>query len=72
MDAAWWTVSIMGGTALAGWCTFIARLLWNFRGKWDETNAALTGLRDKISALAERDAAIEMRLERHLDWHDRH
>jgi hypothetical protein len=54
------------------WATFVANLLWNFRGKWDDTNAQLAGLSRQIAELAKRDNAIEQRLERHLDWHDKH
>lgn len=71
MTAAQWTVVLMAAGGGLTWATFVARLLWNFRGKWDETNSTLTGMRDKIAELAARDAQLERRLERHLSWHER-
>lgn len=59
-----WVAALVAAVGLGvGWLTFIARLLWTFRGKWDETNAQL----DK---LASRDALIEQKLDLHIAWHE--
>ncbi len=71
MSVAQWTVVLMATGGGLTWATFIARLLWLFRGKWDDTNATLAGLKDKIAELAARDAAMERKLDQHLTWHGR-
>jgi len=72
MSAAVWSVVISGISGALAWCTFVAKLLWNFRGNWDQTNSTLVQLKDQISRLGETDRALEQRLERHLTWHDTH
>ena len=64
MTTGWWTVVLMGVGGTLTWASFIAKLLWDFRGKWDETNA-------KLADLAGRDLLIEQKLDLHLAWHDR-
>ena len=71
MSTAQWTVVLMATGGGLTWATFIAGLLWKFRGKWDETNLTLQGMRDKITDLAEYDRKLEGRLESHLAWHTR-
>ena len=63
-DPAWWAVilTVLGGAA--AWAGVIVRVLWTFRGKWDETNATL-------ATLAAQDKRLEDELRRHLDWHER-
>lgn len=48
------------------------RVLWNIRGSWDRTNSELHRLVDRVGDMAERDNRLEQRLERHLEWHDKH
>jgi hypothetical protein len=72
MNSAWWSVGIIGAGGVMTWATMIIKLMWNFRGKWDDTNAQLAALANQVAALGNRDNAIEQRLERHLDWHDKH
>jgi len=72
MSTAQWTLVLTAAGGSLTWATFVARLLWIFRGRWDETNSTLSTLKDRITDLHSRDTAIEQRLERHLEWHDRH
>jgi hypothetical protein len=57
---------IMGGVA------FCLRALWNIRGSWDRTNNELGRAVDKLTSMNARDDRLESRLERHLEWHDKH
>ena len=68
---------VMGGVL------FCARLLWNIRGSWDHTNDQLQQLVSRVveliaskdrdhERLDKRAAEVASRLERHLEWHDRH
>ena len=70
MSAAWAGVAISGIGGFLAWCSFVARLLWNFRGNWDKTNSTLQQMAGQISRLAETDKALEQQLQRHLDCHD--
>lgn len=51
-------------TLLGAWLTFVAKLLWDFRGRWDDTNS-------KLEVLAGQDKLIEQKLDLHIAWHDR-
>ena len=66
-------VAILSGVALilAG-LLWMLRLLWTIRGQWDKTNGELSRLVDKMGEMSERDNRLEARLERHLEWHDKH
>jgi hypothetical protein len=59
------------------------RALWRIRGSWDATNAQLQLLVAKVAdliALKDRDHdrlerradELAQRMERHLQWHDKH
>ena len=78
------TVTVLTGLAVvtAG-VVFCLRVLWNIRGSWDATNAQLVRLVERVTDLVaskdkdhvrlERRAdEVAQRLERHLEWHDKH
>jgi hypothetical protein len=71
MSAIGWASFLIGGGGALGWATFIARILWGFRGRWDATNGELRSLQDEMKRSALERSRIEHRLDRHLDWHDR-
>jgi hypothetical protein len=70
--AVWVPLLIAFATGACTWATLMIRLMWQFRGKWDFSNAQLARVAERITELAASDSRIEQRLERHLDWHDRH
>jgi len=84
--AAWITVccSVIGALAvIGGGLALLVRLLWKINGSWTLTNASLAALVDKVAGLVaakdaehrrleHRDDEIAGRLERHLEWHDKH
>lgn len=68
---------LMGGIAMC------LRVLWGIRGSWDATNTELRLLVERVATLVtlkdadnarlnKRDEEIAGRLERHLEWHDKH
>lgn len=68
---------------LAGIGLFALRLLWRIRGSWDQTNSQLKALVTQVTALVSGNEAdharlerrtdeVGGRLERHLEWHDKH
>jgi hypothetical protein len=70
-------------TSLVGAMLWALRLLWRIRGSWDDSNARLEALIAKVADLItlkeadhtrldRRDQEIAERLDRHLDWHDKH
>lgn len=63
---------LTGMSILMAGVLYSLRVLWNIRGSWDRTNSELKRLVDKIQDGHERDERLEQRLERHLDWHDKH
>ena len=69
--AVWVPLTIAFGTGACTWATLMIRLMWQFRGKWDDTNSSLARMTDQIRDLTTRDATLEDRLQRHLDWHIR-
>jgi hypothetical protein len=82
------TVAVLGtivataGIIMTG-LVFVLRALWNIRGSWDDTNAKLQLLVERVAAMVvlkdadharldKRSEEIAGRLERHLEWHDKH
>lgn len=76
--------TILGALAIVlGGVVFCVRALWNIRGAWDQTNAELRILISRVADIVERKdqdharmeegtAEVSRRLERHLEWHDKH
>ena len=67
--AVWVPFAVAFLTAACTWATLMIRLMWQFRGKWDDTNGQLTRMTERITELANRDQLIEHKLQQHLDWH---
>ena len=65
----WVPLFIAFATAASTWATLMIRLMWQFRGKWDDTNGALRRMTEQIADLTARDRDLETRLQSHLDWH---
>lgn len=76
------TIVATAGIIVTG-LAFVLRGLWNIRGSWDATNAGLAQLVDRVTDIVARKdedhIRIErraeeaaQRLERHLEWHDKH
>jgi hypothetical protein len=67
--AVWAPVAAAVTGGFITWASMIIRLMWQFRGKWDYSNAQLERMAEKISDLTVRDERLEQRLQSHLDWH---
>lgn len=76
------TIVVTTGVIMTG-VIFVLRALWDIRGSWDATNAGLARLVERVTDIVARkdedhgrierraDEAAQ-RLERHLEWHDKH
>jgi len=66
-------VTVITGTGIImTGVVWTARMLWNVRGSWDTTNTELKRLVDRVGDMRDRDEQLDRRLERHLEWHDKH
>lgn len=76
--------AVVGALGVVGTgLVLILRVLWQIHGSWDATLGELHALVGKVAGLVtakeadharleRRDDEIAGRLERHLEWHDKH
>ena len=69
--SVWVPLVIAFVTWSGAWAAFIVRLMWRFRGKWDDASSQLNQMSRQLRDLNNRAAQIEKRLQQHLDWHIR-
>lgn len=60
---------LTGMSIIAAGIVWLGRMLWVIRGSWDETNAELRRLVDRVSHMDSRYERLETRVERHEQWH---
>ena len=70
MNATEWTLILTGVGGALTWASYIARIMWGFKSKWDETLSRLGNMDSRLTSLSEHVQHTDQRLERHLDWHD--